>query len=130
MTSSMPPLEKTHYLCSVFHSILLEFIEVIRVRQAITSACRMMGNSVIPYVTVAESNSLSTNQLGGILPGTVDDGSFVQGSEIKEAGIKFNAMGGGLYAALAYYDQEKSYRDAKPKRLLLYLVRATRANFD
>ena len=42
MTSSVPPLEKTHCLCSVFHSILLEFIEVIRVRQAITSACRMM----------------------------------------------------------------------------------------
>ena len=76
------------------------------------------GNSVIPYVTVAESNSLSTNQLGGILPGTVGDCSFVQGSEIKEAGLKFNAMGGGLYAALAYYDQEKSYRDAQTQALV------------
>ena len=61
-----------------------------------------------PYVTYAESNSLSTNQVGGIDPLSVDDGSFVQDSELFETGIKY--MDGIFYASLSYFDQEKTYR--------------------
>ncbi len=61
-----------------------------------------------PYITYAESNSLSPNQVGGIMPSTVEDGSFVQDSELFEAGIKY--MDGIFYASLSYFDQEKSYR--------------------
>ena len=72
----------------------------------------------IPYITQAESSSLSTNQLGGILPGTIGDGSFVQDSEIVEGGFKYSGFDGALYAALAYYDQEKTYRDQQTQALV------------
>ena len=73
---------------------------------------------LIPYVTQAESSSLSTNQLGGILPATIGDGSFVQDSEIMEVGFKYTGLDGALYAAVAYYDQEKTYRDAQTQALV------------
>mgnify|MGYP006257229099 CR=1 FL=1 len=73
---------------------------------------------LIPYVTQAESSSLSTNQLGGILPATIGDGSCVQDSEIMEVGFKYTGLDGALYAAVAYYDQEKTYRDAQTQALV------------
>lgn len=72
---------------------------------------------MVPYVTTARSSSLSTNQLGGINPGTVKDGSFVQDSRILEGGVKYTGLDGALYAAVAYYDQEKTYRDAQTQAL-------------
>jgi len=72
---------------------------------------------LIPYVTYSESKSLSTNQLGGIIPGTVADGSFLQDSELFEAGIKFEGLEGRLYAALTYYDQEKSEQSGQTQAL-------------
>lgn len=75
-------------------------------------------NGLLPYVTIAESNSLSTNQLGGIIPGTIDDGSFVQGSDLFEAGLKYANTGGTFYSALSYFDQEKSFRDSQSGALV------------
>lgn len=72
---------------------------------------------LIPYITYAESNSLSTNQVGGISPGSVTSGSYVQPSELSEIGIKYDGES-GIYAALAYYDQEKSYRDGQTGALV------------
>jgi len=71
---------------------------------------------LIPYVTYAESSSLSTNQAGGIIPGTVSSGEFLQDSELKEIGLKYNSD--TIYAALSYYDQEKSYRDSQNNQLI------------
>ena len=56
-----------------------------------------LDSGLIPYVTQAESSSLSTNQLGGIYPDTIGDGSFVQDSEIFEAGFKYSGFDGALY---------------------------------
>ena len=77
-----------------------------------------MDSGLIPYVTQAESSSLSTNQLGGIYPGTIGDRSFVQDSEIFEAGFKYSGFDGALYTAVAYYDQEKTFRDAQTQALV------------
>ncbi len=71
-----------------------------------------------PYITAAESSSLSTNQAGGINPGTVADGSFVQTSEITEGGFKFSGLDGALYAAVAFYDQERTFRDGQTGALI------------
>ncbi|MAV76689.1 MAG: hypothetical protein CBD32_07150 [Actinobacteria bacterium TMED172] len=69
-----------------------------------------------PYVTYAESNSLSPNQVGGIIPATVENGEFVQESELAEVGIKY--QNDFLYAALSYYDQEKTFRDDQTNALV------------
>lgn len=71
-----------------------------------------------PYITAAESSSLSTNQVGGVNPGTVGDGSFVQTSEITEGGFKFSGLDGALYAAIAFYDQERTFRDGQTGALI------------
>ena len=71
----------------------------------------------IPYVTYAESNSLSTNQVGGISPGAVTNGSYLQPSELAEVGIKYEGES-GIYAAFAYYDQEKTFRDGQTNALV------------
>ncbi len=71
----------------------------------------------VPYLTVAESTSLSVNQLGGVNPFTVDDGSYLEDSEILEAGFKYDGLDGRLYAAVSYYDQEKTFRSAQTNAL-------------
>ena len=72
---------------------------------------------LVPYITMAESTSLSVNQLGGVNPFTVDDGSYLEDSEILEFGLKYDGMDGRLYAALSYYDQEKTFRSAQTNAL-------------
>tara|TARA_E500000178_G_scaffold349463_1_gene406418 strand:- start:569 stop:2923 length:2355 start_codon:yes stop_codon:yes gene_type:complete len=75
------------------------------------------GLGLIPYLTFAESTSLSVNQLGGVNPFTVDDGGYLEDSEIMELGFKYNGMDGRLYAAISYYDQEKTFRSAQTNAL-------------
>lgn len=75
-------------------------------------------DGIVPYVTHAISNSLSTNQLGGIIPSTIATSEYLQESELNEIGIKANVFDGRLYAALAYYDQEKTFRDGQTNALV------------
>ena len=72
----------------------------------------------VPYLTMAESSSLSTNQLGGLISSTIENGEFLQDSEITEFGIKYASDDGRIYAAVAAYDQEKSYRDGQTGALI------------
>ncbi len=72
---------------------------------------------LVPYLTFAESTSLSVNQLGGVNPFTVDDGSYLEDSEILEFGFKYDGLDGRLFAALSYYDQEKTFRSAQTNAL-------------
>ena len=72
---------------------------------------------LIPYLTIAESTSLSVNQLGGVNPQTVNDGSYLTDSEIMEVGFKYDGIDGRLYAAVSYYDQEKTFRSAQTNAL-------------
>ncbi|MBK5417899.1 TonB-dependent siderophore receptor [Pseudomonas sp. TH31] len=66
----------------------------------------------IPYFTYAESTALSTNQAGGVAPSDVSSGGYLQDSKLREFGLKYTSPNGNIYGALAYYDQEKSYRDS------------------
>lgn len=82
------------------------------------SASYLTDSGWAPYVTVSESNSLSTNQLGGIIPGTVDSGEYLQESTLSEIGVKFDGFDGMIYSALSYFDQEKSFRDGQTGALI------------
>lgn len=73
---------------------------------------------IVPYITYAESNSLSTNQLGGVTIGALADGSWLQDSELTEIGIKANLFDGRIYAAVNYFDQEKTFRDGQTGALV------------
>lgn len=73
---------------------------------------------MIPYITYSESNSLSTNQLGGIIPTTIENSQYIQASTLSEIGIKMNLLDNRLYTAIAYYDQEKTYRDSQTGALV------------
>lgn len=75
-------------------------------------------DGVVPYITHAVSNSLSTNQLGGIVPDTIENSEYLQESNLSEIGVKANLYDGRLYAALAYYDQDKTFRDAQTNALV------------
>ncbi len=73
---------------------------------------------LIPYATYAEASSLSTEQLGNIIPGSVVDSLFLQDSELKEIGVKFSGFDDRLYTTLAYYDQEKTERAGQTAQLV------------
>lgn len=75
-------------------------------------------DGIVPYVTHAVSNSLSTNQLGGIVPTTVDNSEYLQESTLTEVGVKMNLLDGKLYTALSYYDQDKTFRDSQTNALV------------
>ena len=76
------------------------------------------ADGIIPYVTYSESNSLSTNQLGGIIPTTIENSQYIQESTLQEIGVKMNLMDNRLYTAIAWYDQDKTYRDSQTGALV------------
>lgn len=82
-----------------------------------TSISYSFDSGFIPYITYAESTSLSTNQLGGLIPSTIPSGAFLQDSTLFEAGVKFEGLEGRLYAALTYYDQEKTEQSGQTQAL-------------
>ncbi|TXS95324.1 TonB-dependent receptor plug domain-containing protein [Parahaliea maris] len=73
---------------------------------------------LVPYATYAESSSLSTEQLGNIIPASVPTSAFLQDSELKEIGVKFSGFDDRIYAALTYYDQEKTERAGQTAALV------------
>ncbi|MDP2595699.1 TonB-dependent siderophore receptor [Alteromonas stellipolaris] len=77
-----------------------------------------MESGFVPYATYAESSSLSTNQLGGIIPSSVDNGEYLAESTLAELGIKYSSDDESLYAALAVFDQEKTDRIGQTSALV------------
>ena len=77
-----------------------------------------MESGFVPYATYAESSSLSTNQLGGIIPSSVDNGEYLAESTLAELGIKYSSDDESLYAALAIFDQEKTDRIGQTSALV------------
>lgn len=67
----------------------------------------------IPYITYAESNSLISNQVGGVPASSIESGNFLAESELKEIGLKYASPDGRIYAALAVYEQEKAYLEGQ-----------------
>lgn len=67
------------------------------------------SDAVSFYVTHADSNSLETNDGGGIEVDRVDQGNFVSDSSLNEAGLKIDAP--GLSGTLAFYRQQRRRSD-------------------
>ncbi|GLR69453.1 TonB-dependent siderophore receptor [Agaribacter marinus] len=76
------------------------------------------ADGIVPYFTFSETNSLSTNQLGGIIPSTIESSEYLQESSLAEVGVKANLLDGRFYTALSYYDQEKTFRDGQTNALV------------
>ena len=67
----------------------------------------------VPYATYAVANSLNANQLGGVIPASVPTDEYLAESELAEIGFKFLGFDDRIYAALTYYDQEKTERSGQ-----------------
>ena len=67
----------------------------------------------VPYVTYALANSLNANQLGGVITSSVPSDEYLAESELGEIGFKFLGFDDRIYAALSYYDQEKTERSGQ-----------------
>ncbi len=77
-----------------------------------------LESGFIPYVTYAEANSLSTNQLGGIIANSVDNGEYLADSSLVELGVKYTSENDGIYAAVSVFDQEKTDRIGQAQALV------------
>jgi len=67
-----------------------------------------LPGGVNAYVTHAESDYLELGQGGMIARETISGGTWLQGSEITEFGLKGSLLKGRLVTTLAWYEQEKS----------------------
>ncbi|MBL9204811.1 MAG: TonB-dependent receptor [Opitutaceae bacterium] len=65
-------------------------------------------NGLSPYVTYATSRYLELGQGGMIDRLNLGGGTWLQDSEIMEAGLKGTVLKGKLFTTLAYYEQEKT----------------------
>jgi iron complex outermembrane receptor protein len=69
-------------------------------------------------MTYAKANSLTTNQLGGIIASSVDNGEYLADSDLVELGLKYTNDDDTIYAALSIYDQEKTDRIGQTQALV------------
>lgn len=65
----------------------------------------------IPYVTVAEQSVVVAGQGAEIGPGDLSDGAWFSATELTEFGVKGDFLDGSLYAAISYYEQERTDRN-------------------
>ncbi|MDP5134084.1 MAG: TonB-dependent receptor [Paraglaciecola sp.] len=77
-----------------------------------------LESGFVPYITYAKSNSLSTNQVGGIIPSSVDNSEYIADSKLTELGLKYTSDDEAIYAAVAVYDQEKTDRIGQTSALV------------
>jgi iron complex outermembrane recepter protein len=61
-----------------------------------------------PYFTVATSRFLDLGQGNEIDVNQVADGTFIQTSNLYEAGVKTSGLPGKVYGSFAYFDQKRS----------------------
>ncbi|MFN4184806.1 MAG: TonB-dependent siderophore receptor [Hyphomonas sp.] len=63
---------------------------------------------LFPYMTYAETAALEIGQAGDISPGLVSSNQWISDSELKEAGLKFELLGGTLVGSLSGYQQSRT----------------------
>jgi iron complex outermembrane receptor protein len=66
-----------------------------------------------PYATVAKQSTLILGQGGQIPYGNLDGGNAIGSSKLKEFGVKGTFLGGKLFAAVDYFDQERTDYNAQ-----------------
>ncbi|MEP0355778.1 TonB-dependent receptor plug domain-containing protein [Paraglaciecola sp.] len=85
-------------------------------------------SGLVPYVTYAKANSLTTNQLGGIIASSVDNGEYLADSDLIELGLKYSNEEDTIYTALSIFDQEKTDRIGQTQALVA--VSSTGVEFE
>ncbi|EJL27664.1 outer membrane receptor protein [Caulobacter sp. AP07] len=77
---------------------------------------------LMPYVSYAKASALEVSQAGELAPGLIADGSWLSGSDLAEAGVKFQLLHGTLVGSLAGYRQNRTQLSG-----LTSIVQSTRA---
>ncbi|KHK93284.1 TonB-dependent siderophore receptor [Novosphingobium malaysiense] len=72
------------------------------------SASYKLPFGLIPYVTLARQTTVIAGQGAEIYAEDIDSGTFMSASKLKEAGIKGSFLDSRLYAALSFYQQERT----------------------
>ncbi len=63
---------------------------------------------LMPYISYAKAAALEMSQAGDVAPNLVADGSWLSGSDLAEAGVKFQLLRGTLIGSLAAYRQNRT----------------------
>lgn len=63
---------------------------------------------IMPYYTYAKASALEVSQAGDIAPSLIADNSWLSGSDLNEAGLKYQGLQGTLVASLAAYRQNRT----------------------
>jgi iron complex outermembrane receptor protein len=77
-----------------------------------------LDSGFVPYMTYAVANSLTTNQLGGIIASSVDNGEYLADSKLIELGVKYSSDDDSIYFAASAFDQEKTDRIGQTQALV------------
>ena len=71
------------------------------------SASYKFGFGVMPYVTYAMNSALLYGQAGDLSTSLLQNGGWLQNSDMAEAGLKFQFLKGALVGSLAFYRQTR-----------------------
>ncbi|MEM0954755.1 MAG: TonB-dependent receptor [Pseudomonadota bacterium] len=77
------------------------------------SASYNLPGGFSPYVTYAEQQTIVSGSAGDISTANIFNKTFLGESELTEFGIKASLLGGRLFSAIAYYEQERIAFDAQ-----------------
>ncbi|MEE4661912.1 MAG: TonB-dependent receptor, partial [Halieaceae bacterium] len=77
------------------------------------SASYNLPGGFTPYVTYAEQQTIVSGAAGEISTANIFNKTFLGESELTEFGLKASLLDGRLFAAVAYYDQERIAFDAQ-----------------
>ncbi len=77
------------------------------------SASYSLPGGVSPYVTIAEQKTIVSGSAGDLDTENIFNKTFLGKSELTEAGVKASLLEGRLFAAIAYYEQERIAFDAQ-----------------
>jgi iron complex outermembrane receptor protein len=72
------------------------------------SASFKAPGGLMPYATYAKSAALELSQAGGVAPALVASDSWLSGSKLAEAGVKFRLFDDALTGSLAGYRQQRT----------------------
>jgi iron complex outermembrane recepter protein len=66
-----------------------------------------LPGNITPYFTAAEQTTIVSGAAAEIATGNIAGGTFLGDSELREFGIKTSLLDGRLFAAVAFYEQER-----------------------
>lgn len=73
-----------------------------------------LGYGLMPYVTYAQNDALEYGQAGDIATSLIKNGGWIRGSQMSEAGMKFQFLHGTLVGSLDAYRQTRPVLTGSP----------------